>query len=93
LHRLIGVLMRRLAAVVINVQRLVDVMVVVHLLRVHNHVDNDFFLLINVHRGQPSECLPEDGNQQKECLGSASHGRIVKGTTSQNEDIKGGKGN
>ncbi len=54
LRRLVRVLVRRLAAVVLNVQRLVGVVVVVHLLRMHDHVCDDLFLLVHVNGRQPS---------------------------------------
>ncbi len=72
-------LVRRFAAVVLDVQGLVRVMVVVHLLRVHDHVRQGLRLVVKLGRRQPSQCLPEHGNQQDEGSAFGGHGSIVGG--------------
>lgn len=77
LHRLVGMLVRWLAAVVLDVQSLVCVVVVVHLLRVHDHVRDDLSLVVKIRRCEPRQCLPDHGNQQDEGSAFGGHGRIV----------------
>lgn len=71
-------LVRWFAAVVLDVQCLVGVVVVVHFLSVHDHVRDDLSLVVKMGRGEPRQCLPDHGNQQDEGSAFGSHRRIVE---------------
>ncbi|RKR68026.1 hypothetical protein C8C94_2524 [Acidovorax sp. 94] len=75
-------LMGRLAAISFQVQGLVGMVVVPHLLRMHHHVSDDLLLVVNVDRRQPRQRLPDHGNQQEKGSALAGHGKIVWGTCS-----------
>ncbi|KQP46103.1 hypothetical protein ASF44_24225 [Pseudorhodoferax sp. Leaf274] len=78
LRRLVGMLVRWFAAVVLDVQCLVGVVVVVHFLCVHDHVPDDLGLVVKMGRGEPRQCLPDHGNQQDEGSAFGGHKRIVE---------------
>ena len=73
-------LVGRFSAVVFDLQRQIGVVVVVHLLRVHDHVCHDLSLVVKLGWRQPSQCLPDHGNQQDEGSASGGHRSIVGGS-------------
>ena len=79
LRCLVRVLMRKLAVVVLDVKRLVGVVMVVHLLRMHDHVGDDLILVVKMNGRQPGQCLPDHRKQQKQGSAVAAHGGIVFG--------------
>lgn len=70
-------LVRKFAAVVLDVQCLVGVVVVIHLVRVHDQVRHDLSLVVKMDWHQPGQCLPDHGNQQDEGSAFGGHGSIV----------------
>lgn len=80
LRGLVGMVMGHTTAVIVHLQSRVCVVVVIRLLRMHNHVRNRLFLLVEVHRRQPGHRLPQHGHQQQQGAGWVDHGRIVGAT-------------